>query len=270
MKYTSNSILTHVSAKAGFALTAEGLKQMVDNGEDVTIIDVRNTIAYQIAHIPGAINIPAQLCSAKRLPPIGRVVVYGDDLYIGLIQQAVDSLNAKEGIFALMLEGGFSRWEALNYPTTRQNGLVEEGIPYITYEQLKTAVQNPEAVLVDISAQGESKKRLRNPITESTEEDSTLIDLTKEFPMAKIIQSPIDYENMKGKTDSNRFKGKDKANGNGHTDFYVLIDNGDGSSEDMARHMKASGIKRIFILTGGEETIKRKGKSEIKKTINKE
>ncbi len=256
-----------VIANVCFGLTVEELKQMVDRNEEVTIIDVRNSIAYNASHIPGAINIPAHLCSVKRLPPIGQVVVYGDDLTIGLTQQAVNSLNDKEGIFVQILEGGFSRWEALNYPTTGQKGLVEDSVQYITYEQLKTAIQNQEAVLVDIRAQKRSKKSARNNIPDKKDDSSKFADLTEEFPNIRIIQSPINDKSISNRTDTKRFKGGKKGKDGKHTDFYILIDNADGSAEDMAKRMRVSGIKRIFILAGGEETLKRKGKSEIKRTI---
>ena len=48
-----------------------------------------------------------------------------------------------------------------------------------------------------------------------------------------------------------------------HSNVYVLIDRGDGSADITARQLKAAGIKRLVILAGGEETLVRKGQSEI-------
>ena len=68
--------------RTGWAVTPEKLKEMLDQGEKVTIIDVRHTALYAAGHIPGAINIPSSIIAMKRFPPLGDVVVYGDGIAV--------------------------------------------------------------------------------------------------------------------------------------------------------------------------------------------
>jgi len=48
----------------------------------------------------------------------------------------------------------------------------------------------------------------------------------------------------------------------------VLIDGGgpDNSAQEMARTLKANGIKRVVILAGGEEILSRGGKPGLQRT----
>jgi hypothetical protein len=43
-----------------------------------------------------------------------------------------------------------------------------------------------------------------------------------------------------------------------HSELYVLIDSADGTAEKAALQLKAAGIKRFAVLTGGEESIRAK------------
>jgi rhodanese-related sulfurtransferase len=253
-----------------FGISAEQMKDLIDRNEKITLIDIREKYLYGISHIPGAINIPASLCSVKTLPPIGRVIVYGDGLDEGAAMDAVNALNEKNGIQAELLEGGLSRWEAVNFPSTRKNGMEEKRLRYITYKKLKSVVNsNPHAVLVDLRSDQAVKRNITSAQASTGEEvnasaDKELTDLKQEFSNARVIQSPFQQgqENMRT---AGGLKAKDKA----HGDYYILIDNGDGSSEKMARYLKAAGVRRVAILAGGEETLVRKGEHGLKKKVNR-
>jgi len=202
-----------------------------------TFIDVRGTGAYKAAHIPGAISVPAALCPHKRLPPLGRVIVYGDGLDVATVTAAIDALNAKPGIEAEMLDGGFSRWEALGYPTTRSGGIARENLPHIIYQKLvRIAGDNQELVLVDLRER------------ESGRGNDALTDLGELFPGKPVVADALAAT-----------QGKRAA----HSEIYVLIDSSDGRAEAHARTLRAAGIRRVVILTGGEEILKRRGQSEI-------
>ena len=48
--------------------------------------------------------------------------------------------------------------------------------------------------------------------------------------------------------------------------LLVLIDNGDGTAEVMARRLKASGDSRYAILAGGELVLSRNGQSGLQRS----
>lgn len=249
-------------------ITAEGLKEALDRGEKLTFIDVRNNKDYSLGHIPGAINIPARLLPLKQLPPLDRVVIYGDDQEADLTLEALEAINKKPGIKADMLEGGIGRWEALNLPTTREAGMEKEHIPYIVYHRLLgIARNNPDLVLVDLrksrsvkeAAAGNSGDREQS--RETAPEAGGRLDLSTRFPGVRILDLSSEIApDQKG--DSARLFSRSPELAlakRDHGDFYVLIDNGDGSAENVARSLRAAGVKRIAILPGGEETLLRKG-----------
>ena len=39
-------------------ITAEALKQRLDRGENVTIVDTRSAVMFELGHLPGAVDIP--------------------------------------------------------------------------------------------------------------------------------------------------------------------------------------------------------------------
>ena len=78
-----------VSPQAALGIEAGALKELLDQGEKVTIIDIRSLKLYTENHIRGSINIPAGIIARKPLPPIGRVVVCGDGLRIDITLKAV-------------------------------------------------------------------------------------------------------------------------------------------------------------------------------------
>ena len=244
------------AAGISWGITAEELMAEIENGGTPTLIDVRDTNAFASGHLPNAINIPARLCQAKSIPPLGRVIVCGDGLRTDLTRTCVAHLNEKPGVTAEMLEGGFGRWEALHFPTTGKRGMKQESLPVISYDKLKDAVSmNPDIVLVD----------LRRPQRQALQGDGSppetaLTDLKVAFPGAAVVQSPFESSRTPAGQTANA---SSSPGSNGHTRLYVLIDSGDSQAEQTARHMKAAGIRRFFILLGGEEMLRREGKSGL-------
>ena len=116
-------ILCFCGSISADGVTVADLQKRLAQGEKLTVIDVRSTPQFQQDHIPGAINVPAQLCPQKHLPPLGKVVVY--DAGLGLTQpdDAAVALAAKPGITVEILEGGFAAWEASQSITTRGAGM---------------------------------------------------------------------------------------------------------------------------------------------------
>jgi len=254
-----------ISSGACFGLTSEELKDMMDRHEQITLIDVRERSAFSSSHIPGAINIPARLCGLKSLPPIGRVIVYGDGLDETPVLEAVEALNTKTGIEAQKLEGGILRWEALNYPSTRKKGFDEERLLFITYRQLEgMSRSNPDLVILDLREpqQAIQSKSLKEP-GDKTARGKGPTDLLKKFPGVRIVKSvATDTKDVAAGTLS--AKGLTERQGE-HSELYVLIDMGDGSAEKMARFLKAAGIKRFVILAGGEVSLLKSETQDLRK-----
>jgi rhodanese-related sulfurtransferase len=237
------------AASLAHAISPAQLQQALAKGAKLTIIDVRNTDVFQQAHIPGAISIPAALCSAKKLPPLGRVIAYDGGLGNNIVESAVADLNAKPGIRAEILEGGFAAWEALKIGDTRGRGVEKQTLPMVTYAQLKTNLTD-DIVLVDLR-----KSRPLAKEAKSTGEAAPLTDLHAAFPQARVEKSAL---NVAGK--------KKSSSGETLAPLLVLIDSGDGTSEEMVRTLRANGVSRFVILAGGEEIIARQGQSGSKRS----
>jgi rhodanese-related sulfurtransferase len=231
------------------ALTVAQLQQQLADGAKVVLIDVRLPTSFAQEHLPGAINIPASLCSQKRLPPLGRVVVYGD----GLGRESSESLKAaaaalaeNPGITVEILEGGFAAWETAHGLTTRGPGVHHEKLNYITYAQLKASQAN-DVVLVDLR-----KPHAPLPSPQAlVAAPEPLTDLSQEFPGMTLTKSTAD---------------KVLSTGGGVPPLIVLIDSADGSAEAAARLLKAGGSRRYAILAGGELSLARKGQAGLQRS----
>lgn len=236
------------------AITADELRQRLERGERITVIDLRATSVYQQGHIPGAINIPASLLPMKPLPPLGTVIAYDDGLGRDAIEPAIVELNKKTGVRAEALEGGFAAWESVSTLTTRPRGMQPETQARITYEQLKNT-QSDDVVLVDLRT--EPRMSRQSDTGTNTPPTRPLTDLRQAFPKARgVSRSPFDLPQTR---QSGNAQG-------GKPPLLVLVDNGDGASAGaMARALKANGIKRVVILAGGEEILARGGRAGLQR-----
>ena len=256
-----------------WAVTPVQLRQMLDQGDKLTIIDVRKPGLYSQGHIQGAINIPASIIAKKRLPPIGTVVVCGDGVRDDIALEAVKALNRKRGIEAEMLQGGFAAWEALNLPTTHKGGLDRKRTRYLSYQDFeKAAAANADIVLVDLRSRTPAAEKSTAAQTQSPPAaNRTLTDLSKKFSGHTII-----HLNRKTRSPGNKWDVSSviqtRAKGSHHRYHYVIIDDGDGEGEKVARRLFAAGVKRVAILTGGERILCREGRAEVvrKKTSRKQ
>lgn len=243
---------------ACFGISCEELSGLMERDEQLTLIDCRDNASFKSGHISGAINIPARLCGIKSLPQVGRIFVYGDGVDELSVLEAFEALNRKPGIQAEMLDGGFLRWEALGYQSTRAKGFREEQLPYVSYEDLeKMVLNNPDVVLLDARDQvaqaepGQSARSLRTDIP-----GAGPTDLTSTFPGARVVRLWSSV-NTRGSLAGPQWSGELTVNKGEHSELYVLIDSGDGTAEEVARKLKAAGIRRFVILAGGEESLVR-------------
>ncbi|HTI72394.1 MAG TPA: rhodanese-like domain-containing protein [Candidatus Limnocylindria bacterium] len=234
-----------------WATTPAELSATMTRGDKVTVIDIRSTDVYANGHIPGAINVPAAIVAEKRLPRLGKVIVYDDGLGTDKATDAAAKLSQKPGISAEVLQGGFSAWETANAAaTTRGAYSKEESLPRITYQELKT-LPAKNLVLVDLrqsatTASGKSTKSIPNPNAPPAAPAAPLTDLHGAFPGARISTSAFG-------------KGVAAKTAGDSAPLIVLIDNGDGVAEATARQLRANGVQRFTILAGGEQIIARDG-----------
>ena len=250
----------------GLGITVEAFKGMLDHGDEVTIIDIRPRVSYTEGHIPGAINIPAGIIARKLLPPIGRVIVCGDGIRTDLTLKSVEDLNAKAGIQADVLEGGFAAWEALSLPSTQRRGVKRERFRYITYQELnKASANNRDIVLVDIRSSGEAEKHTASELPALSVEG--LSDLSEKFPGVEIVTLDRRDLGSDSKAGDISIAALTGIKASRHNRVYVLIDRGDGKAEKVARRLHAAGIKQVVILVGGESILQRDGQPGFKTEV---
>ena len=77
--FLQQQLLVQVFAAQAERITSKELKRLLDAKEQVTLVDVRGQINYNLGHIPGAISMPfPDGIEAKHqtLPPDGLIVLY--------------------------------------------------------------------------------------------------------------------------------------------------------------------------------------------------
>jgi rhodanese-related sulfurtransferase len=225
------------------AITPADLNAQLKAGQKITLIDLRSVDHYQRNHIPGAINIPHEIVAQKRLPPIGRVVAYCDGLGATYAPECVAALSAKPGIVAEMLEGGFAAWETFTQVTTAAENLKSQlSVPMITFEQLEKTGGNG-VVLVDVRAANPQRAKF----------DLRPFQRTR-VPQAGVTARPFDeLKRIKGNNPTFRHA----------PSLLVVSDDDNTSAQKVAERIRASGYKRVVVLAGGEEIIKREGRAGL-------
>lgn len=232
-------------------ITVADLQKQLVRDDKLTVIDVRSPAFFGRSHIPNAINVPGSLWTEKSLPPLGRVVVYDGGLGTELPDFAASALAGKPGLKVDVLQGGFAAWESARAATTAPRGLAAESLNYITYAQLKSTKAG-EAMLVDLrkpaAADGVPKGADTPPVRAKT-------DLAAKFP--GLAQTPTPFDPAK--------KAPSASGGPAVAPVLVLIDDGDGTAQAMARKLKANSIKRYVILAGGELILSRHGQPGLQR-----
>lgn len=249
-----------------WSMTPQQLKDELTQAETtVTVIDVRSRAVYSQGHIQGALSIPASIIAKKHLPPMGRVVVYGQGLTPGETLEAVEKLNAKRGIEAEILVGGYAAWEAENLTTTREQGLGSKRVSYLSYSEFeKVVAENADLVIVDlrraIKVSDTVSETISTLIPEGSNVPAAFTDLSVSYPGVRVIDVTPQLDEASRDADI-ASKVMSQGKGSDLNKLYVLIDNANGESERVADRLLSAGVNRVTILAGGEKVIGRSGLS---------
>ncbi len=256
MKSILSFILTLTAAGAG-AGTPLQLEALQKSGGPLTIIDMRSTDAYQQGHIPGAINIPHRLVAEKKLPPLGRVVAYCDGLGSTYAAECVAALNAKPGIQAEALEGGYAGWQTFTNVSAAAASVRKETPRTITYADLE-ATKGQSVIIIDVRkdpAAAAASTGASSAAAASAGEIHEKINLAA-FRQESVPAATVTSDAF---TQLSRLRDKEKGFTRAPS-LFVVIDNDNASAMETARRIQQSGYKRVVVLAGGEEIIRRKGK----------
>jgi 3-mercaptopyruvate sulfurtransferase SseA len=109
-------------------ITAEELKKLMDEGADFVVVDTQDERIYHIKHIKGAINFPwaPVIREPINLPRVKLLILYcgcaGEEASKSVARQLMSNWGFKQ---IKVLDGGFTRWLKLHYPTekAREDGL---------------------------------------------------------------------------------------------------------------------------------------------------
>ncbi len=103
-------------------IKADELKKMIESKADIIVVDTQPKGAYDIGHIKGAINFPwaKEIKDPKKLPKNKLLILYCD---CGHEEDSIDvatQLINKWGYNNIkVVEGGWSGWVKLGYPTEK-------------------------------------------------------------------------------------------------------------------------------------------------------
>jgi len=245
--------LSGLLAAPVMAMTAGELAVLLEEKAPVTLVDVRDASLFQRGHIPNAINVPIRVLPLKKLPPLGRVVVYGRGLGQEDMESALYFLNEKPGIDAEVLEGGYAAWETSRGTTTQAAGLHEgDSVNIISYQALQDLhAADGDVVLVDL--------RTPAPLSrQGVDAENQPVSLAEKFPGKAVVKSPFDVAGVPG-------SGKLARQSDKPLPLMVLIDDGDGKAQEMARMLKANGLQRVVVLAGGERILERDGAAGLQR-----
>ena len=100
-------------------INAEELKKKINDKEDFILIEVLLPELFNLWHIPGAINIPAddfRDIAPGKLGKDQEIVVYCRSLTCGASDRAADALEDMGYKNIIIFRGGKKEWEEKGYP----------------------------------------------------------------------------------------------------------------------------------------------------------
>ncbi len=234
-------LLLGLAAAGLHGATPEQLDSLLKGGAKVTVVDLRGTDDYQRSHIPGAINLPHQLVAGKRLPPLGRVIAYCDGLGSTYGADCVAALNAKPGIQAEPLEGGYAAWKTFTNVSADTRRITPDQPKTITYQELE-ATRGEGVVLVDVRKTQAVTGKPRVNLAEFRK---------RHLPKATTVSNPA----VRLRALKEQGRGFRRA-----PSLFVVVDDDHQSAQQTAERIRAMGYERVVVLAGGEDILRREGR----------
>lgn len=97
-------------------VSVKRLQGLMKEATGLWLVDVRSPAAFEQGHIEGAVNIPADTLTTKRLPKQKSVVLVDDSLGLRRARQAAEHLAAVGMEKLFILDGGLVAWQAEGHP----------------------------------------------------------------------------------------------------------------------------------------------------------
>ena len=97
--------------KMSFTTGPFEISQQIEKGENVTIIDVRESKDFKKGHVPGAISLPREkwsTCAGLRRDAMNIIYCYAQNCHMGA--HAAMQFAAK-GYSVMEMDGGFESWK---------------------------------------------------------------------------------------------------------------------------------------------------------------
>jgi len=97
-------------------ISAEGLKEKLDRGDEFKLVMVLPDFAYAAAHIPGSINVNHIQDIDTMLDPSDDIVVYCSNVNCIASRAAYNYLEAKGYKSIQRFAGGLEGWQDAGFP----------------------------------------------------------------------------------------------------------------------------------------------------------
>jgi len=115
-------VFSAASAQEVQSIKPEDLKKLIESKSDLVVVDTQPKSAYDIGHIPGAVNFPwaSQIKTPSNLPRNKLLVLYCACSHEEDASDVAEQLMKKFGYKQVkVLEGGWLRWQELGYPIVK-------------------------------------------------------------------------------------------------------------------------------------------------------
>ena len=115
-------VFSAASAQEVQSIKPEELKTLIESKSDIVVVDTQPKSAYDMGHIPGAVNFPwaSQIKTPTNLPRNKLLVLYCACSHEEDSTEVAEQLMKKFGYKQVkVLEGGWLRWQELNYPIVK-------------------------------------------------------------------------------------------------------------------------------------------------------